>query len=564
MSIEIEEIEEIEDSENIIIERTSYENEFLVSRLLNFHRTSNAPEFIEVAEFICNEIGYTESRENKNLTHMLMLLADLYHCYKGYSKRYLRVRMTKNETRQKFIKRYNRQGIAHYPLTKCLRGLIREKYITKKKGCFSFDFGDGYLTRVRATEKLIHLLDADFNVDISMVHTHPNEELIIRRTPRVDRPITYKKRNHTVRHYMVKVKYLDAYRDNEHTFRWRKGLEQYNGRLSKIYADIDLRGYVHDADMILVDLSEKTVRRSFSNSSFTMGGRFYGGWWQKLPEALRERIILDGQHVVEVDFSGIMVHIIYAMKGLKLRTLDRNPYIYEKNNDPEQKREYIKKLMNVALNADEKTVDGKPKYKNEAVNAVFYAVKKDRKRKAGKQKFPIIYTDDSDLMTKLWAMLKEIEAYHPEMVDLFGSGYGVRTMFYDSQIAYKVINQMTAKGIPVLCVHDSFICQEQHVDLLKSLMSVAFVDVLNQVSHKYAGKREITLEDVGTKQSDIEVKFPAYMRYGRNEPWHLLNAVFSRDNDQYAREREWKATRRTNFNVTVEISNQGIVSKQCP
>ncbi|PLX92328.1 MAG: hypothetical protein C0621_09765 [Desulfuromonas sp.] len=557
MNIEYEYVEDGETRTRDIEIADTYENEYLKSRALDFHKTSTEPEFIRAANFLCEQIGYSESREDGNVTHMLTLVSDLYHCYCGYRERYLRVRMSKNDPKRNLADRYNRLGIKPYPLNKCLRGLLRLRYIERQKGYFNLVSKDGYLTRIRATEKLVRLLEDVFSVNVDMVTTCPQQELILRRTAPLDRKITYKDKSSIVKEFVIKVKYLEDYRDDEHTMRWRDKLNQYNELLANTYIDIDQWCFSYDEDKeIVIDLSDRTVRRSFSHSAFTKNGMFYGGFWQKLPEEIRDRIIIDGRHVVEVDFSGIMVHIIYAMKGLKLKELNRNPYIYAKDNDPDNKREYIKKLMNAALNIDES--DGNGPYAQRSVMAVLDAVKKDATRI--NKRFPVIYSDYSDLMKKLWKMLREIKSYHSDVAGMFGTGTGIRTLFYDSQIAYKVINVMTNRRIPVLCIHDSFICAEQHVELLKEQMSKAFVVVLNQVSYKCAGTRNVTLEDVAMTQSSLMRKLPLSRTAPRAKLISTPKPVTQRYSTKHQRLSSWLSTKRIPINITFRINKHGIVS----
>lgn len=62
--------------------------------------------------------------------------------------------------------------------------------------------------------------------------------------------------------------------------------------------------------------------RRFSES-YERGGRLYDGYWQNMPKAIRQRLLLDGEATVELDFSRIHPTIIFADKG---QTLDIDPY----------------------------------------------------------------------------------------------------------------------------------------------------------------------------------------------------------------------------------------------
>jgi hypothetical protein len=58
--------------------------------------------------------------------------------------------------------------------------------------------------------------------------------------------------------------------------------------------------------------------RVFNNSSFEQGGRFYGGWWQQIPGALRRYITITERPTREFDFSNLHAAMLYAKEGLKL------------------------------------------------------------------------------------------------------------------------------------------------------------------------------------------------------------------------------------------------------
>lgn len=522
-----------------------YKNEYLFARALNIHRMSKAKEVKLAVNYLCDEIGYQTKKAN---VHMMVLVCDLYHNYIGSELRYLRLSMSKNDGKYTLVKRYNRLEINYYPLRCCMLGLIRNRYIFRKKGYFNEKFDDGYQTRIRARPKLIRLLEDKFGVSEPMIVEHPNQELIIQRSKSVDKTITYKNNKGKSRKYIVKTKRLTEYRDNDHTRRWRTSLEKYNELLNKTYIDIDLWLYKHkDEKVVDIDLSNKRVRRSFSNGVLVLGGRFYGGWWQRLSEKLRERIIIDGHHVCEIDYSGIMVHILYAIKGLKLKDFNRVPYLVSKNSEFKYKREYYKKLMNVAININEEELDEEKDFKECVIHTVYYDTLNNP------YKYEKIYTSKRNLKKTLRNMFDEMISYHDEIKEFFGSGEGLRTQFHDSQIAYRIITKMTKLNIPVLCVHDSFLCSEKHYKTLKHLMYESYVDELNQVQRKYKYESSYTVEDVETTESNIDYVFPAYMRMFRNSWFNMFNYVFANKNEQYARQKMFLTKRIVNFNKTIKL-----------
>ena len=61
-----------------------------------------------------------------------------------------------------------------------------------------------------------------------------------------------------------------------------------------------------------IELTRKYLRRIFNNGSLEQGGRFYYGWWQSIPSEYRQYISLNGDYVVELDYSSIHIHLLYA------------------------------------------------------------------------------------------------------------------------------------------------------------------------------------------------------------------------------------------------------------
>ncbi|KQB98458.1 hypothetical protein AL073_06290 [Loktanella sp. 1ANDIMAR09] len=64
-----------------------------------------------------------------------------------------------------------------------------------------------------------------------------------------------------------------------------------------------------------VEFSNRRLTRIFAMNSFTHGGRFYGGFWQRIPSEYRRYIEIDGAITVELDYSTIQPRILYASVG---------------------------------------------------------------------------------------------------------------------------------------------------------------------------------------------------------------------------------------------------------
>ena len=61
---------------------------------------------------------------------------------------------------------------------------------------------------------------------------------------------------------------------------------------------------------------DKFVRRIFNNKTFDDGGRFYGGWWQRIDSDYRKDIRMNDVTTVEIDYSSLHVILAYTEAGL--------------------------------------------------------------------------------------------------------------------------------------------------------------------------------------------------------------------------------------------------------
>ena len=184
------------------------------------------------------------------------------------------------------------------------------------------------------------------------------------------------------------------------------------------------------------------------NGGWTLGGRFYGGWWQGVKSEDRKHFLLDGERTEEVDYSQIHPRIIYIEAGVEL--------VGDAYDIPGQDRNLCKAVFNILVNA--------ASYKS-ALGAVNQEMDGDRR---GAE-----------------AVIEAIKERHSAVAHYFHSGVGVRLQGLDARMAEIVLTEMTVKrGIPILPVHDSFIVPERHRDTLVQVMKDAFERVLGKVGNR--------------------------------------------------------------------------------
>ena len=171
-----------------------------------------------------------------------------------------------------------------------------------------------------------------------------------------------------------------------------------------------------------------------------------------LPGGLRQRIIINNQKVVECDYSGIHIHLLYAMEGINYGAKGKDAYTLPNYDDDTKTRQLFKALLLSALNATTET---------KAIRAL-------------QEKINYNKTDYPAIIPKLKDVLSDFKEYHGPIAKYLGTGAGLQLMYHDSQIAERVITKMMDNNIPILSVHDSFICPTLYYEMLYGTMVEAY------------------------------------------------------------------------------------------
>ncbi|WP_322035423.1 hypothetical protein [Burkholderia cenocepacia] len=206
------------------------------------------------------------------------------------------------------------------------------------------------------------------------------------------------------------------YADTEETSRYREQLREINGWLRG--ADLNLVS----SSWLDVDLWNRHLKRYFNAGSFELGGRLFGGFWQRMSKDERKDLRINGEQAVELDFSQVGPRILYGMAGIKM---DRDAYAvpgYEAHRDG------IKKLFAAMTNASAQLV-----------------------------RFPVKVRELFPPRTKAASVCSAILGHHPAIADHFHKQAGLAVMFKESQVIVSALLRMKAAGIVALPVHDAAI-----------------------------------------------------------------------------------------------------------
>ena len=198
-----------------------------------------------------------------------------------------------------------------------------------------------------------------------------------------------------------------------------------------------------------IDMSRVQLRRIFAKGRLDRGGRFYGGWWQGISGEHRPVIRINNNKTIEVDYSGIAINIIYALKNM---TLDPNKDVYDIGlpnwqGKDDKRRPVIKQAFNAFIN------DAKGNYRLSA-----------RSIKV--------------LGCNTQALKDKIIHTHPVMSDVFATDIGLQAQYLDSCVAEDVMLSLLDLGITCLPIHDSFIVTASHYGILEQQMHKSFTKVM--------------------------------------------------------------------------------------
>ena len=286
--------------------RRDYEH----SRPLDVHRWSDHPEVNAFVDRIYKEHIH-ESGTNTQIKkkHLKVVLLDLYVAWSDDPNLNIAVHMSMNAYSDGTVSgkgksRYNALNIKVSTID-----IVHRLHISGLIGLrdgWQDVTGKGYITRIWAAEPLIEMfMDAAFGYfDIGYPE---NKATVILRDEN--------KRN---------IEYEDTFE----TRRMHDLLLRYNRLLERTFIDIpsldqprielgDKENRRRNNKPVFVNITHhgKFVRRIFNNGTFDDGGRFYGGWWQRIDGSYRKAIRMNNVPTVEIDYSSLHVILAYAMVG---------------------------------------------------------------------------------------------------------------------------------------------------------------------------------------------------------------------------------------------------------
>jgi hypothetical protein len=236
---------------------------------------------------------------------------------------------------------------------------------------------------------------------------------------------------------------LADYKESERTLQLRCNVDEINEALQS--TEIGLRSrVVREGDHLQVGITSigaasNLLHRVFNRSSFGLGGRFYGAWWQNIPSASRARISISGVDTLESDFPYLHPALLYLEAGVPMR------------GDPYDLVDWPRKTAKIAFNTLVNADTRQSAVRSIASNAI----------------------GGEGAYAKALTLVRELEARHPSIAPNFGNATGLRLMRRDSDITEFLALRLARKGIVSLPIHDSYIVRDRRTDKGELLEAMA-------------------------------------------------------------------------------------------
>ena len=268
------------------------------SRPLDVHLTCNHPEITELVEVIFNK--YFNTTTPKSIKpykkHLKIVLLDLYVAWLHDPLLETAVHLSPNHYSKERDIRESKLYITK-TIIPVVHTLIDKKLIGFQKGFNDHPTLGNRLSRIWA----LPILEDYFKEiqSLAFYDFYKGREVIVLRD---------------------EDKKDIAYKRNSHVDDMKTVVDNYNSFLRETFIDIpylekptlkykDSRGYEEN---ILINQQAKFTKRVFNKSSFELGGRFYGGWWQSISEEYRKDIYLDNRPNREIDFTALCLLFAYS------------------------------------------------------------------------------------------------------------------------------------------------------------------------------------------------------------------------------------------------------------
>lgn len=344
-----------------------------------------------------------------------VFLVNLLYCHQSSNKLFLAISRTSGG--YSTHDRYNPIGINAKVICNLVDWLKNKNLIIQYKGYINKS--GARRTRIRCKTQLINLYKAMNAINAKIISRKDRIAIILR----------------------DKNKKLAPYTDNKVTKRMSIVIGKLNSLL--LNTKLELNGK---------SLPFQHIYRVFNDSSFKLGGRFYGGNYLNLPKAKRKSLLINGVTATEFDFSTIHPNILYH--EIK-KPMPKEPYLpigYSPNE-----RKFLKEFFLIILNSANE---------DQAVRAGLSLASRE---------FSMLGYNSKVAIKKV---LLDLKTHNKLIQKDFCKCVAKRLMYLDSKIAESVIANFVNQGIPIYPVHDSFIVPVNYGAQLSQVMSACYKKIV--------------------------------------------------------------------------------------
>ncbi|BCP51753.1 hypothetical protein K32_03700 [Kaistia sp. 32K] len=219
-----------------------------------------------------------------------------------------------------------------------------------------------------------------------------------------------------------------------------------------------INGHLTSADITYVgndpvDTSDRLMTRHFNHPlhepkpSLDLGGRLFGGFWQRLRRGARQHIRINGEATIELDYGQMFPRLAYA---------------HVQASPPSGDLYALPKLTEVG-----------PEHRSavkKAFNALMF--------KAGVMRiWPPEIAKGLPSDCSVGKFRKALLARHPFLTDILNTGIGYRLMNRESCIMCRVLMGCIALGITVLPIHDAVLCPASAAFMVQQIMADAALHI---------------------------------------------------------------------------------------
>ena len=346
---------------------------------------------------------------------------------------------------------------------KVVDALLEKGYITHLKG--SWDMSSKYKEQscINPSNKLLEFYN-HLSTDV-IEYRPPAQEVVLRNILTEEKPNLK-----TGKKEKTKKRVFIDYTDTAETIRMRKIIKDWNDLRSKTKISLDIPKQMYNADaenerlMYYCDLHEdneimnfvfkpKGAYRTFVYD-FNKFGRFSAAIESLVKKEYRPYFKINGEPTIELDFQALHIRMLYNMEGVDYQEDPYQNAADSYDNEEYKVRKYFKLIGLMAINAKTET---------STIRSVVTELKESQ--------IDIPHKD-------IKKMLKHWLTIHAPIAQYLCSGIGLTLMYKDSNIAEKVIQHFTNRGIMVMCVHDSFIISQSYEQDLKSIMETSYQSIM--------------------------------------------------------------------------------------